>query len=127
MCFNTERGTAMTTMTVPVAKAAGKAETGSRLWERFLATPADPAATVARVALGAVIFPHGAQKLFGWFGGHGFEGTMGFLTGSAGLPAAVALIVILAESLGALALILGFAGRLMALGIAAVMTGAIVT
>ncbi|MGH7338267.1 MAG: DoxX family protein, partial [Myxococcota bacterium] len=74
-----------------------------------------------------VMLPHGAQKLLGWFGGYGFEGTMGYFTGTVGLPAAVALLVILAESLGALALIVGFAGRFMALGIAAVMTGAIVT
>jgi putative oxidoreductase len=134
MCSNTKRRTAMTTMTVPVAKAGQVAgETISkpkptarpRLWQRFLATPADPAATLARVALGAVILPHGAQKLLGWFGGYGFEGTMGYFTGSLGVPAAMALLVILAESLGALALVLGFAGRFMALGIAAVMSGAI--
>jgi putative oxidoreductase len=121
----------MTTMTVPVTKVADGAVRSTptarpRLWERFLATPADPAATVARVVLGAVILPHGAQKLLGWFGGHGFEGTMGYFTGTLGMPAAVALLVILAESLGALALVLGFAGRFMALGIAAVMAGAVV-
>jgi putative oxidoreductase len=50
---------------------------------------------------------------------------MGYFTGTLGVPAAAALLVILAESLGALALIFGFAGRFMALGIAAVMAGAI--
>ena len=35
---------------------------------------------ILRVGLGVVIFAHGAQKLFGWFGGNGFEGTMGFFT-----------------------------------------------
>ncbi len=29
----------------------------------------------ARVAVGAFLMPHGAQKLFGWFGGHGLEAT----------------------------------------------------
>ena len=82
-------------------------------------------ALVLRLALGIVMFPHGAQKLLGWFGGYGFEGTMGYFTGTLGVPAAVALLVILAESLGALALIFGVAGRFMALGIAAVMSGAI--
>lgn len=43
-------------------------------------------ALIARIALGIVVFPHGAQKLLGWFGGYGFEGTMSFLTGQAGLP-----------------------------------------
>lgn len=116
----------MTTMAVPVGKTAAVPAAKARLWERFLATPADAAATVARLTLGAIILPHGAQKLLGWFGGHGFEGTMGYFTGTLGVPAAVALLVILAESLGALALIAGFAGRFMALGIAAVMAGAVV-
>ena len=30
-----------------------------------------------------VIFPHGAQKVFGWFGGHGFKGTMKYFTDKA--------------------------------------------
>ncbi len=41
---------------------------------------------VVRLALAVVIFPHGAQKLLGWFGGYGFKGTMGYFTGS-GVPA----------------------------------------
>ncbi|MDP7057565.1 MAG: DoxX family protein, partial [Nitrospinaceae bacterium] len=41
---------------------------------------------ILRVALGIVIFPHGAQKLLGWFGGHGFSGTMEFFTGKLGVP-----------------------------------------
>jgi putative oxidoreductase len=44
-----------------------------------------------------------------------------------GLPYPVALLVILIESLGALALVAGLGGRLMAAGIAAVMIGAVVT
>jgi putative oxidoreductase len=64
-------------------------------------------ALIARLALGVTVFVHGAQKLFGWFGGYGFEGTMGFLTGQAGLPYFVALLVILIESIAALMLIAG--------------------
>jgi len=94
---------------------------------RLLATEAEWAPTVARVALGAVMFPHGAQKLLGWFGGFGFQGTIGFLTGQAGLPYPIALLVILIESLGSLALVAGFAGRVMAAGVAAVMVGAVAT
>jgi putative oxidoreductase len=90
-------------------------------------TGPDVGALVARVALGAVMLPHGAQKLLGWFGGYGFSGTMGFLTGDAGLPWIVALTVILAESFGALALVLGLFGRVGALGVAAVMVGAVAT
>jgi putative oxidoreductase len=83
--------------------------------------------TVQRTILGAVIFPHGAQKLLGWFGGYGFDGTMKFFTESMGLPAPLALLIILAESVGALALIAGLGTRIAALGISAVMAGAIIT
>jgi putative oxidoreductase len=92
-----------------------------------LATEGDGGATVARVALGAVMLPHGAQKLLGWFGGYGFQGTMGFLTTQVGLPYPIAVLVILIESIGSLALVLGLAGRVMAAGMAAVMVGAIAT
>lgn len=90
-------------------------------------TDAGTGALIARLALGAVMLPHGAQKLLGWFGGYGFTGTMGFLTRDAGLPWIVALTVILAESLGSLALLLGLFGRAGALGISAVMIGAVAT
>jgi putative oxidoreductase len=82
---------------------------------------------LVRLALGIVIFPHGAQKLLGWWGGHGFGGTMEFFTTQMGLPAVVVVLVIIAEFFGALALIFGFLGRLGALGILAVMLGAIFT
>ncbi|MBS2022940.1 MAG: DoxX family protein [Deltaproteobacteria bacterium] len=80
-----------------------------------------------RVLLGLVMFPHGAQKLLGWFGGYGFSGTMGFFTGTLHLPAPLALLVILGESLGALALIAGAGTRLAAFGISAIMVGAVLT
>jgi putative oxidoreductase len=75
------------------------------------------AALIARLALALVVFPHGAQKLFGWFGGNGFQGTMGYLTTQAGLPYAIALLVILIESIAALMVFLGLATRVAALGI----------
>ena len=74
-------------------------------------------ALVARLALGITVFVHGAQKLFGWFGGYGFKGTMGFLTHQVGLPYAVALLVILIESVAALMIIAGILTRVAALGI----------
>lgn len=73
-------------------------------------------ALIARLALGITILPHGAQKLLGWFGGGGFNGTMGYFTESLGLPAIVALLVILIEFFGSLFLIFGFLTRLSALG-----------
>lgn len=74
-------------------------------------------ALIIRLTLGIVIFPHGAQKLLGWFGGYGFNGTMGFLTNGAHLPWIIALLVILIEFFGALFLIFGFLTRLAALGL----------
>lgn len=55
-------------------------------------------ALIARLALGITIFPHGAQKLLGWFGGFGYTGTMGFLTGQANLPWILAFLVIIIEA-----------------------------
>jgi len=70
---------------------------------------------VIRLILGLVIFPHGAQKLLGWFGGYGFSGTMQFFTDVVGLPWIVAFLVIVLEFFGALALIVGVATRYVAL------------
>ncbi len=80
-----------------------------------------------RVALGAVFFPHGAQKVLGWFGGYGFAGTMGFMTGTMHIPAFFAFLAIAAEFAGSLALIIGLFTRVASLGIASVMLVAIAT
>lgn len=95
--------------------------------KRLLATDASPHALVSRLALGLVMLPHGAQKLLGLFGGFGFSATMGYLVDVVGLPSPIAVLVILAESVGALALLLGLGTRLAALGLAAVMIGATIT
>jgi putative oxidoreductase len=84
-------------------------------------------ALIVRLTLGIVIFPHGAQKLLGWFGGYGFSGTMGFLTGMAHLPWILALLVILIEFFGALFLVFGFATRLAAFGMLANFIGIVIT
>lgn len=98
------------------------------MWRQLLHTDStNTAALLLRITLGVVMFPHGAQKLFGWFGGNGFSGTIGYMTGSAGLPWIVAFLVILIESVGAVMLILGLLTRLAAAGIVAVMLGAIFT
>ncbi len=89
------------------------------------ATDRDIGSLIIRITLGLIIFPHGAQKLLGWFGGYGFNGTMGFFTEQLGIPGLVAFLVILAESLGALALIAGFITRFSAFGIGVVMLGAV--
>jgi putative oxidoreductase len=75
------------------------------------------APTLARLTLGVVMFPHGAQKVLGWFGGYGFSGTMNFFTQQMHIPAAFAVLAIAAEFLGSLALVTGFLSRIAALGI----------
>jgi putative oxidoreductase len=85
------------------------------------------ASTFARVALGSVMFAHGAQKLLGWFGGYGFKGTMGYFTGTVGLPWIVGLLVIIIEFFGALSLIFGFATRLWSFAMAILTLGILQT
>src|SRR5689334_11868853 len=92
---------------------------------RFFQTDRSATLLFQRLVLGLVILAHGAQKLLGWFGGNGFDATMGFFTGMLGVPAAIAVLVILAESLGALGLVFGVFTRLSAFGIAATMIGAV--
>ncbi|MFA5515561.1 MAG: DoxX family protein [Desulfuromonadales bacterium] len=88
-------------------------------------TDNDVAALILRVSLGVVFFPHGAQKVLGWFGGHGLSGTLQYFTEGMGIPYVLALLVIIAELLGSLALIAGLLTRPAAFGIASVMVGAI--
>lgn len=93
----------------------------SSLFTSLVATGDTFAATALRLALGFMILPHGLQKTLGWFGGYGFKGTMGYLTGTVGAPWIFALLAILAESIGGLMLIAGFGTRVAALGVGAVM------
>jgi putative oxidoreductase len=92
---------------------------------KLMQTDDDSGRLIVRIALGLVMFPHGAQKLLGWFGGSGFTGTLQFFTSQLGLPAVVVFLVILAEFFGAISLITGFLGRVGAFGILCVMLGAI--
>lgn len=72
---------------------------------------------ILRLAVGIVIFPHGAQKLFGWFGGHGFTAAMGGFTERMHIPAFFAFLAIIAESLGSMGLMIGLLTRVAAFGI----------
>jgi putative oxidoreductase len=86
--------------------------------KKLFQTNDDVALLVLRVLLGVVFFPHGMQKLTPMFGGYGFEGTMGFFTGTLGVPAVFAFLAIMAEGLGWLGLITGLLTRVAAFGIA---------
>jgi putative oxidoreductase len=99
----------------------------ARALDRALATPSDASATVARVALGLIMLPHGMQHALGLFGGYGFSGTFGWMTGTLGFPAPLAALAIITELVAPLLLITGLGGRAAALGIIGIMAGAIVT
>jgi putative oxidoreductase len=87
------------------------------LLNRLVRTNDDAALTVLRLTLGIVMFPHAAQKVFGWFGGPGFSGFVGFTGSQYGIPAGFAVLAIAAELLGSLGLLLGLLGRVAAFGI----------
>jgi putative oxidoreductase len=80
-----------------------------------------------RLFLAIVLFPHGAQKLLGWYNGFGFSNSMKYFTDTVGLPWVVGFSVILIEFFGPIALILGIGTRIFGIGIIAVMLGVIVT
>lgn len=70
-----------------------------------------------RLSLGIVIFPHGAQKAFGWFGGLGLLKTIDVFSEKMHFPPLLTLVLIFIELLGSIGLIFGFFTRLFALGI----------
>lgn len=78
---------------------------------KITATTRDPAATVARVTLGFVLLPHGLQHDLGWFGGYGFSGTLGWMTGTLGFPAPLAAAGLVVELVAPFFFLVGFGGR----------------
>jgi putative oxidoreductase len=95
------------------------------MFKKLIQTDDDVSTLIMRVLLGIVFFPHGAQKLLGWFGGGGFSATMSVFTDKMGIPVVLAFLAIMAESVGAVALIAGFLTRIAALGIGTNMVVAI--
>jgi putative oxidoreductase len=93
----------------------------SALLSSVVATSDSLAPLFLRLSLGLMILPHGLQKTLGWFGGYGFNGTMGYLTNTVGAPWIFALLAILAESIGGLMLLTGFGTRVAAVGVGGVM------
>ncbi len=92
---------------------------------KLMATSDNVPALLARLTIAAAIFPHGAQKLFGWFGGKGFAGTMEFFT-NWGFPSVLVVLLIITESIGMLSLAAGFLGRFWAAATAIVMIVAVI-
>jgi putative oxidoreductase len=99
-------------------------EDAPSLLHRALRTDPMAAPALLRLTLAVVMFPHGAQHLFGWFGGYGFAGTHSWMTGELGIPAAIATLAILTEFFAPLALLVGLGGRMAAFAMAGFMVGA---
>lgn len=87
----------------------------------ILKTDANPALLIIRLALGIVMFPHGAQKMFGWFNGPGFSQSVDIFAGM-GFPVWSTVMLILVECVGSVLLIAGFLTRIWAFGIGAALT-----
>ena len=98
------------------------------MWQTFLRTDEKQWATIPlRIALGLIFMAHGGQKLFGWLGGKGLEGTAGFFAMKLGLTPGMfwAALAGLGELGGGLLVLLGLFTRLGAFSIAMVMLVAI--
>ncbi len=95
------------------------------MFKKLINTDNDVASLVLRIFLAVVFFPHGAQKVLGWFGGYGFAGTYATFTDTMGIPGFLVLLVFAAEFLGPLGLIAGLFTRVAAFGIMSVMVVAV--
>ena len=98
----------------------------NRLLDRVLGTDAGFGALALRIPIGIIFVAHGAQKLFGAFGGYGLEGTGQFMA-SLGLTPGylMALLAGSAEFFGGLALLVGVLVRPAAAALAVAMFVAI--
>ncbi len=92
---------------------------------KILKTNNDWTGLILRLTVGLIIFPHGAQKLLGWFGGYGFKGTMAFFTDTMHLPWIVGFLVIIIEFFGSLLLLARFLSRIWAAAMVVLMLGII--
>lgn len=92
---------------------------------KIFSTADEVSVLVLRVVLAIVFFPHGSQKVLGWFGGYGFGATMDTFTNTLGIPVIPAFLAIMAEFLGSLGLFVGLLTRVAALGIFSVMAVAV--
>jgi len=90
--------------------------------QRLLRTSNDVSLTLMRLVLAFCIFPHGAQKLLGWFGGRGLGPSIEIFAKAYHIPPALTVIAVCIEFFGSIALVLGLLGRLSGLGVAITMT-----
>jgi len=94
----------------------------------LLQTSSDWHYFLLRIVAGVIIFPYGMQKLFGWFndlgGGVGIKETLAQMAKKK-IPKGIAWLIIIGQSVGSIALILGLLGRIAALGNFIIFAGAL--
>jgi putative oxidoreductase len=82
---------------------------------------------ILRITIALTMFPHGAQKLLGLFGGYGFKPTIDYFTNTMKLPWIIAILIVVIEFICPIALLIGVGSRLCSLLVIIIMTGAIIT
>lgn len=92
----------------------------------LLATYPSLSMLIVRLGAGIVFFAHGAQKVFGWFGGPGLKATIQTFQNYMKIPPAATVLAALIECFGGLALIVGLLVRPAAVGLIVVMLVAVV-
>jgi putative oxidoreductase len=92
---------------------------------QFVYTEDHAAGLVARITLAVVLLPHGLQKALGMFGGKGFISSLDDFV-LQGIPYYLGVAVIAGETIGAVALLIGLAGRFMAGWLAVIMIGTVI-
>ena len=85
--------------------------------EKVMRTRNDYTLTVARYVLAAIFIGHGSQKVFGWFGGLGFQGTLEMFQRTMSIPAPLTIFLMFTELSASLGFILGFLSRIAAFGL----------
>jgi len=91
----------------PRASGADWTSKGRAILHALTTTGATASSLPLRLALAVAIFPHGAQKLLGWFGGPGFAGTLSGFEQGFGIPAPLAVLAVVTEFFAPVALVLG--------------------
>jgi putative oxidoreductase len=94
-------------------------------FDLLLATYPSLSMLVVRLGAGIVFFAHGAQKVFGWFGGPGLKATIQTFQQYMKIPPAATVLAAFIECFGGLALIVGLLVRPAALGLIVVMLVAV--
>src|SRR5260370_2707517 len=80
----------------PVAYPSNYKKKEMAMFQKLMNTTDDFVVTLLRLALGAVFFAHGAQKVLGWFGGVRFPAPLGFFTPPMQLPSVPAVLALAA-------------------------------